>query len=115
MTFEKATYSYSGVLAAIDAVKVFDFSYKKDKVERFEQYKNLSNLYRFCAKMTNCFSFTDAPLCSNSHLGRYLNAVVSAAPKKELSEILKMNERFLKNELIEIYQMMESGEVNAVD
>lgn len=111
---DKATYSYKAIRECVEAVKKFKWQAPKKKSDFWNVEMELELLYRFLYNKTNCVLFI--PDDCNYHFISFFRAVsvYKDSTRKELAAALKENERFIKNELRIVYDMMERKEVNTV-
>lgn len=108
MTIEKATYSESAVLDCRDRIKEFDWTTDKKSKYTWERYRGLQELFEFCYQKTGCLLFADGW----GPFGDFSKAMSGKPTKKDLDRTFKACERYLKQEITGIWQLMQSGEVN---
>lgn len=111
MKTEKAIYSYSAVLDCAKALKAASFTVQR-KAEHFPKWREVKALFELCYEKTGCILFRED---WSMELEAYTKAVgkIKEHSGKELNYLLHACERYLKNQIRSIYQMMEAGEVNA--
>lgn len=117
MEFEKAIYSYKAVNECISAIKGFTITVQK-RAEHFSKCFELEKLYNMCLEKTGCilFDWEYTPMKDyHKAVNDGLCDKVRRVSKKEYDELLKHAARYLKNEILGIYKMMEHGEVNTID
>lgn len=105
-----ATYSYSALDECIKAVKEFDWTVTH-KNQHPWKCARVEELFDFLMEKTGCFSFDS----SSGYAAEYRKAVSRNATNREMVQVLKACERFVKSELHDIYAMMIVGEVNSVE
>lgn len=111
MSFERATYSRKNVLECMDYLKKIDTTVSK-KMFHFSKLGEVRKAFQFCYDKTNCMLFEEDYSCFMD----YLKLVESkSATKKELDKHLKRCVNFLRNQICEIWKMMELKEVNSID
>ena len=111
---DKMTYSYKAVFECRDAIKKFKWEAPKKKSDFWNVEIELDLLYQFLYNKTKCILFK--PDEYNYYFWNFFKmvSIYKDATRKELAAALKENERFIKNELRTIYDMMERKEVNTV-
>lgn len=107
---EVMTYNYKNVHACIDKVKDFNWTVKR-KADHFPMWSEVEKLYNFCLEKTDCILFDPD---WDEYISEYRKAVshIKDFTMKELDKMLHNCERHLKNQIRDIYIMMEKGEVN---
>lgn len=111
MVFEKATYSTKAVLECRDRIRNFDWTTNKKSQYTWERCRELQNLFEFCYQKTNCILFADGW----TPFDDFSKAMSNKPTKKELDRTFKACERYLKQEIFGIWQLMQAGEVNVTD
>lgn len=111
---DKMTYSYKAIRECVDAIKKFSWTAPKRKAEFWAIAMELKKLYEFLYEKTNCCllapdDWNDAYKTFFRSAYDYKNWTV-----KELRDMLKRNELYVKQEISSIYNMMERNEVNTV-
>lgn len=111
MTTEKAIYSYSAVLDCVNALKHTSFTVQR-KAEHFAKWREVKAMFELCYEKTGCLLFEED---WSGELDAYTKAVgrIKDYSGKELNQLLRACELYLKNQIRSIYQMMEAGEVDA--
>lgn len=111
---DKMTYSYNAIKKCIDAYKEFSWTTPKRKNEFWAIAMELEKLYNFLYAQTNCILFKADEY--NYDFTKFFNAAYDFKnyTVKELSNMLKLNCNFIKNELKGIYRMMMYNEVNTI-
>ena len=74
-------------------------------------YGVLAQTFDFCLEKTSCCLFAR----DFSPWEDYAKAVKNNFTKKEMDKLYAGCVRFLKNQVIEIHKMMETGEVDSID
>ena len=111
MKLEKATYSYSAVRDCIDAAKNVNETVSK-KAEHFAKWMEMQKLLDLCYNKTGCVLFErDWPQEYEIYTKMQNNP--KQYTKKEMDRAAHCLLRYIKNQLVDIYNMMERGEVNA--
>lgn len=117
MEIEKAIYSYKAVNECIVAIEEFTTTVQK-RADHFSKCFELKILYNMCLEKTGCILFD----WKYTPMEDYHKAVndglcdkIRKISKKEYDELLKRALRYLKNEILGIYRMMEYGEVNTTN
>lgn len=117
MGLEKATYSRKAVKECVIAIKNFPITTQK-RSEHFSKCFELKKLYDLFLDKTGCVLFE----LKYTPMEDYLKAVndglcnkVRKVSKREYDDLLNRAVRYLKNEIMGIYKMIEYGEVNVAD
>lgn len=111
MKFEKACYSRKALYECVDKVKALPRAVRVRADHSALCYGVLAQTFDFCLEKTSCCLFER----DFSPWEDYAKAVKNKFPKKEMDKLYAGCVRFLKNQLIEIHKMMETGEVNSID
>ena len=111
---DKMTYSYRAIMDCRKAIKEFAWNPPKRKNEFFAIAMELKKLYEYLYEKTNCILLQ--PDDFNYDYIRFFRAAYDYKnyTVKELAELLKQNELYVKHEITDIYRMMEKSEVNTI-
>lgn len=102
------TYSVREVLECRDRVNNFDWSTDKKSQYTWDRYRTLRELFEFCYAKTGSIGFAEGW----NPFDNFSKIMSQKTTKKELDKAFKACERFLKWELVDIWRMMQAGEVN---
>lgn len=105
-----ATYSYGALVERVKAVKEFDWTVTH-KNQHPWKCARVEELFDLLMEKTGCFSFD----FSSGYAAEYRKAVSRNATNREMVQMLKACEKFVKSELNDIHAMMITGEVNSVE
>ena len=111
MKFEKACYSRKALYECYDKVKTLPRAVRVRADHSALCYGVLAQTFDFCLEKTSCCLFER----DFSPWEDYAKAVKNKFPKMEMDKLYAGCVRFLKNQLIEIHKMMETGEVDSID
>lgn len=110
MKMELATYSFKAIFECIEALKTFSFDAKA--LSCIDGVNKVSALYDFLYEKTNCLIFDkDFDL----YFDDFRKSVFEKTTKKEKAKKLRFVELHLKNNIKDIYIMMQNHEVNVVE
>lgn len=110
MKIEKATYSYKSICECISIIKEFDFSFKSCAC--LDGLNNLEKLHDELEEKTGCILFNSD---WDFYFQEFKKLLFQKATKKEKEKALKLTARYLQNQIIEIFSLIQSGEVNVID
>lgn len=111
MKYERATYSRSAVNTAARMVKSINWTCKR-KNEYFALYMELEKIYTYCCDHVNKWLFDPDGDLKALRLASYDYKNYN---KSEIDSMLQAARRHVSNELNEIWQLINSGEVNVID
>lgn len=111
MKFEKACYSRKALYECVDKVNALPGAARVRAEHSTLCYGVLAQTFDFCLEKTSCCLFER----DFSPWKDYAKVVKNKFTKKEMDKLYACCVRFLKNQLIEIYKMMETGEVDSID
>lgn len=102
MEYKTAVYSKSKVLECLMLLK--NFSFDVVKLSCLEGVREIESLYNQIYRNTGCFLFIPE---NERYFLNFRNAVVYNHTKAEKKKALRSIERYLKNEVLDIYNMVK--------
>lgn len=110
MIIDTATYSRSAILDCVKTLKEYRFS--ASELSSVEGLQDLERLHNYLFSKTDCLLFNPD---WDFYLTDFRYAVFYGMTKADQRKALRHVESYLKNQIADIWAMMQAGEVNTIE